>query len=149
MYEKASFVFWTTLILYLITLFTVSYVGVYLTYIAIPLIVVSGLIMKFSKPNQQSQEIINTTKSTLKTVGSASNTILNETNSFLDEINYSLEKTNLIYKQTRPLKDKIHKLEMKKLDDKLNNRNSSTQDIDEEIHKLKIQINNIERQNGL
>lgn len=54
MYEKASFVFFTTLILYIITLLTASYVGVYLIYVAIPLIIISGLIMNFSEPNKQS-----------------------------------------------------------------------------------------------
>jgi len=37
-----------TLILYVITLVSVPYVGVYLTYIAIPVIVISGLICKFT-----------------------------------------------------------------------------------------------------
>ena len=44
MHEKASFIFSITLILYLITLFTVSYVGVYLTYVALPVIIISGFI---------------------------------------------------------------------------------------------------------
>jgi hypothetical protein len=46
--EKAEFVFIVTLVLYLVTLFTVPYVGVYLTYVAIPTIVISGLIAKFT-----------------------------------------------------------------------------------------------------
>ena len=145
MYEKASFVFFTTLILYIITLLTVSYVGVYLTYIAIPFIVISGLIMKFSEPNKQSKEIIDTTKLTIQAVGNATSTVLNETNSFLDEINNSLEKTNLINKQTRPLKDKLHKLEMSKLDNKLNNKSNLNEDIKSEIKKLKDKIKEIER----
>ena len=140
MYEKASFVFWITLILYIVTLMTASYVGVYLTYIAIPIIVVSGLVMKFSEPNQQSKEIINTTKSTLKTFN-------NTTNTFLDEINNSLEKTNLINSQTKPLKEKIHKLEMKKLQDILNNKNTITKDITNEINIIKNQIKEIEKNN--
>lgn len=51
MQKASSFVFWTTLILYLLTLLTVSYVGVYLTYVALPVIVIAGLFMKFSKPS--------------------------------------------------------------------------------------------------
>jgi len=46
MYKAAAFVFWTTLVLYLITLATVSYVGVYFTYVAVPVIITSGLVMK-------------------------------------------------------------------------------------------------------
>jgi len=148
MYEKASFIFWITLILYIITLVTVSYVGVYLTYIAIPIIVISGLIMKFFEPNSQSKKIINTTKLTLKTVNNATNTFLNESNSLLDEINSSLEKTNLINKKTRPLKDKIHKLKMKKFDNELNNKKTITEDIANEISTLKNQIRNIEKQHS-
>lgn len=140
MYEKASSVFFTTLILYIITLLTVSYVGVYLTYVAIPLIVISGLIMKFSKPNQQSQEIIDTTKSTMEVLE-------NETTSFVKEIKNSLEKnkekTKLINKKTKPLKDKLHKLEMLKLNNQLNNKSYS--DIQSQITNLKLEIRKWER----
>jgi hypothetical protein len=91
MHAKATFVFWITLILYLITLFTVTYVGVYLTYIAIPLIVLSGLIMKCTKPKPEYEEIVNNTKSALKKTGKATNSALEALNSFLDEMNDSLE----------------------------------------------------------
>jgi len=53
MYKASTFVFLVTLGLYLMTLLTVSYVGVYLTYIALPVIVISGLSMKFSKPRAE------------------------------------------------------------------------------------------------
>lgn len=53
MYKAFAFIFWTTLGLYLVTLFTVPYVGVYLTYVAVPVIVLSGLVMKFSKPRSE------------------------------------------------------------------------------------------------
>ena len=53
MHSKATFIFWMTLILYLTTLLTVSYVGVYLTYIAIPMIVLSGLVMLVTKPSEK------------------------------------------------------------------------------------------------
>lgn len=53
MYKGFAFVFWITLGLYLVTLFTVPYVGVYLTYVAVPVIILSGLVMKFSKPRSQ------------------------------------------------------------------------------------------------
>jgi hypothetical protein len=54
LYDKSSIMFWWTLILYLITIFTVSYVGVYLTYVAIPVIVISGLIMYCTAPKEES-----------------------------------------------------------------------------------------------
>ncbi len=50
MHRVASFVFWMTLALFLLVLIFASYVGVYLTYVAIPVIVLSGLIMRFTKP---------------------------------------------------------------------------------------------------
>lgn len=96
MYEKSAFVFWTTLILYLITLSTVSYVGVYLTYIAIPMIVISGLVMKFSKPKPQTQEILDTVSSFTKEVNQAKNELLDEVNTSLSQFN---EKSELIRKK--------------------------------------------------
>lgn len=51
MHQKITFIFLSTLILYLITLFTVSYVGVYLTYFAIPIIVILGFISYQTRPD--------------------------------------------------------------------------------------------------
>ncbi len=48
MAEKIEFIFWITLILYIIALVSVPNVGVYLTYVAIPVIIISGLICKFT-----------------------------------------------------------------------------------------------------
>ena len=53
MHHTAEIIFFSTLALYLITLFTVSYVGVYLTYVAVPVIVVSGLIMYWTRPKEE------------------------------------------------------------------------------------------------
>lgn len=44
MFEKVRFIFWISLILYLILVFTQPIIAVYLKYIAIPVIVVSGVI---------------------------------------------------------------------------------------------------------
>jgi len=46
--DKVEFIFWSILILYIVTFISVPYVGVYLTYVAIPSIVISGLICKFT-----------------------------------------------------------------------------------------------------
>ncbi len=51
-YEKSSVIFWLTLIIYLITLFAVSYVGVYLTYVAVPTIIISGFFMYCTRPKK-------------------------------------------------------------------------------------------------
>lgn len=52
MYNTMKIIFWATLALYIFTLLTVSYVGVYLTYIALPVLVISGLLMKLRKPKK-------------------------------------------------------------------------------------------------
>lgn len=51
-HDKCGVIFTLTLILYLITLFTVSYVGVYLTYVALPVIIVSGVITYMTRPKE-------------------------------------------------------------------------------------------------
>lgn len=53
MHRFSLYVFWGTLSLYLITLFFASYVGVYLTYVAIPVILVFGLILRFTSKHQK------------------------------------------------------------------------------------------------
>ncbi|PQA83845.1 hypothetical protein C5F52_05115 [Limnohabitans sp. TS-CS-82] len=55
-YKVFSIVFWSTLVLYLITLATVSYVGVYLTYVALPIIVISGMAAYFLEPKITAQK---------------------------------------------------------------------------------------------
>jgi len=116
MHAKATFVFWTTLILYIITLCTVSYVGVYLTYIALPLIVLSGLIMKCSKPKPEHKEMIDNSKTALKEMGKVTSAALDGFNSFLDECNTSLGEFNEITKlgteRTAHLREKKHQLDL-------------------------------------
>jgi uncharacterized protein YoxC len=119
MYEKSAFVFWTTLVLYCITLVTVSYVGVYLTYFALPVIIISGLFMKFSKPNKKTQEVLDITKSTIKEAGKATNDLLNAGNSALEEFNSKLEsynkKVRLIGERTQDLKEEIRSLRLERI----------------------------------
>lgn len=43
-HEKSSVVFWITLAVYILIWLTVSYVGVYVTYVAAPLLVISGIL---------------------------------------------------------------------------------------------------------
>lgn len=50
MHRVALFVFWMTLIMFMAVLIFASYVGVYLTYAAIPIILISGVIMRLTKP---------------------------------------------------------------------------------------------------
>ena len=53
MHRTSEIIFFSTLALYLITLITVSYVGVYLTYVAVPVIIISGLIMYWTRPREE------------------------------------------------------------------------------------------------
>jgi len=48
-HKTAKYTFFLGLVLTLITIFSVSYIGVYLVYIVIPILVVSGAIMLFTK----------------------------------------------------------------------------------------------------
>jgi hypothetical protein len=103
MYAKAAFVFWTCLILYIFTLCTVTYVGVYLTYIAIPIIAISGLVMKCSTPTPDQQEVIDSTKS----LGKEVNALLGEANHSLRQFN---ELSQLKRERTSHLVEKVTKL---------------------------------------
>jgi chromosome segregation ATPase len=119
MHSTASFIFWLTLGLYLVTLFTVTYVGVYLTYVAIPVLLISGLIMKFSTPKGKHKEAIDSSKKALRQVGKASTEILDKTNSFLGELNTSLETYNkvadLVQTRTASIRKKIQTLKLERI----------------------------------
>lgn len=42
--STAQMIFWFTLIIWIVTLFFVSYIGAYLSYIAVPILLVSGFV---------------------------------------------------------------------------------------------------------
>lgn len=52
LHEKSSAIFWVTLIVYIIIWATVSYIGVYVTYVAGPVLVLSGITMLLSAPKE-------------------------------------------------------------------------------------------------
>jgi cell shape-determining protein MreC len=118
MHAKAAFVFWLTLILYITTLVFVTYVGVYLTYLAIPLIVISGLIMRSAKPSETYQGNSSKVKSAISEKLNATESVLTETNKILDGFNSSLEgynkKTILIREKTEKLREEVRQLKLKK-----------------------------------
>lgn len=94
MHEKATYIFWSTLILYIITLMTVSYVGVYLTYIAIPLIIISGLVMKISSPKEKEKENFNIKKDTINYIPETKTYFLPDADLPLKETPISIELNN-------------------------------------------------------
>ena len=119
MHSKASFVFWLTLALYLITLFTVTYVGVYLTYIALPLLVISGLIMKCTKPKAEVQKVYDDSKSAATQALLGTSNFLGSVNEGLNEFNRNLEIKNkvheLVRERTKAYKAKIQSLKIEKI----------------------------------
>jgi hypothetical protein len=149
MHAYASFVFWITLFLYLITLFTVSYVGVYLTYIVIPILIISGIIMKFSTPKPEHQKIIEDGKSLLHQVGHATNDVLEGTENILDDINTSLGKYNelnkIVRERTSAYRNKINSLRLDKipLESSLKYSKSHTEKVDLE-NKITLMNKEIE-----
>lgn len=52
--NTASAVFFITLGVYILIWLTVSYVGVYVTYVAGPLLILSGLVMYFTEEEEKS-----------------------------------------------------------------------------------------------
>lgn len=110
MYSWCKYIIHITLILFVLTLLTVSYVGVYLTYIALPVIIVSGLLMKITKKKKVIQEI--------EPVSSTLTIILNEANSGLERFNAGMdcfnesmhwfnEKNRIINERTQPHNERI------------------------------------------
>lgn len=57
LHEKSSIIFFVTLLVYTIIWATVSYIGVYVTYVAGPVLLVSGIIMWLSAPKDDSSEV--------------------------------------------------------------------------------------------
>lgn len=94
MHSISTFVFYLTLLLYLITIFTVSYVGVYVTYIALPVIIISGFIAYVTKPKDINK---------LKDVTKKDPTVYSELKKFLKEESKELNK--IIKSDAEYLKD--------------------------------------------
>lgn len=146
MHEKAAFVFWSTLILYGITLATVSYVGVYLTYVAIPLIVLSGLVMILTKHKTKGRNILGKTTSAIKGALDTTNHLLTETSSALDGFNKSLDvlnkKNELIRERTRSIKNDIHAIKLNRSKVEINVKYAKSDDETKEQKKIIIKLNN-------
>ncbi len=56
LYEKSSVIFWFTLVVYIIIWATVSYIGVYVTYVAAPMLVISGIAMWLTAPKENEEK---------------------------------------------------------------------------------------------
>ncbi|SEI44159.1 hypothetical protein SAMN04244579_00478 [Azotobacter beijerinckii] len=56
LHEKSQGIFALTLIIYIIIWCTVSYIGVYVTYVAGPTLLITGIIMLFTSPKKNNKE---------------------------------------------------------------------------------------------
>ncbi len=52
-YNKSVMVFWLTLAIYALIWLTVSYIGVYVTYVAGPVLAISGLLALLTSPGDE------------------------------------------------------------------------------------------------
>ena len=54
-YNKSVMVFWLTLAIYALIWLTVSYIGVYVTYVAGPVLAISGLLALLPSPGDEAK----------------------------------------------------------------------------------------------
>ncbi len=151
MHSKAAFVFWMTLFLYLTTLFTVSYVGVHLTYIAIPMIVISGVIMLITKPSKKytstKQEVVNFTseldKNISKGLGDVAQglRIIREVQELRMERDKDLQSLKIEYKKQRFTVDE--RLDVNLTEEDKRKARLLREKIDSEIAKIEKEIDRI------
>ncbi|MCR9943218.1 hypothetical protein [Vibrio owensii] len=87
-------VFWLTSIVYGITIFTVPYVGVYLTYVAVPVIVISGLILWLSR---EKETTISINDKRIKDANATANLLERK----IDRLERENAKLNTTHKQIR------------------------------------------------
>lgn len=138
MHAKAKFIFWIILFLYVVTLVFATYVGVYLTYIAIPLIVLSGIVMKMTKPKNRPETVMD---STVRELGGVVTSTADGVSNVMKGVNISLrnynEKNNLIRERTQKLRTKMHSLQCTKIEPEVAFRYEKD-DVQRAIYKKKI-----------
>ena len=149
MYKIAQITFWLTLFLYFATLIFVSYVGVYLTYIAIPTIVISGIVMWLTAPKDvRKPETTSVVTEGLK----ATTSILNDFHDFMGDVNKSLEqynkKTELFNERAAPYRAKLSRIEGEKKLLDIHLRYAKTveerKEFEEKLKPIKLAIREIE-----
>ena len=138
---------------------SLSYVGVYLTYVAIPLIVFSGLLMVFTKSKQEKKEVVKK-KSPLSEVIKTTTSGLEQISGALDEANTNLERFNktqaLITERTRMQRNKVLDLRKQKIEPEINLRYTKNEserteikgliaDVDSRIKEIEKEIEEIKR----
>jgi hypothetical protein len=157
MHNLFKFVFWVALILYILTLFTVSYVGVYLSYIAIPIIVISGLLMKITTPKQIETTLPKKEVAQVELeseIAKATSGFINQVNDGLISFNNSVgkfnEKMDLARDRTASLREESNRLKMARIEPKIRIKYAKNQiEIDENnkiLKSLDAQIEKVEKQ---
>lgn len=56
LHDKSQVIFFLTLVVYIGIWATVSYIGVYVTYVAGPVLVLSGIVMVLTRPREASKQ---------------------------------------------------------------------------------------------
>lgn len=64
-YRTCKYIFLTTTTVYVLTLIFASYVGVYLTYVAVPVIILSGLLTFWLEPEVENATVEKTSQERL------------------------------------------------------------------------------------
>lgn len=156
MHAIASFVFWASLALYGITLATVSYVGVYLTYIAIPIILLSGVLALLTKPSTSGISLDPKTGNKLNQAAASglqgATKIIAEVNTSLDVFNRTFEMTR---EQTKNHQAKLRELRLQRIEPCVNLKHTTSheeqlsyrkviQKIDDQILAIETEIREIE-----
>tara|TARA_R110000765_G_scaffold180279_1_gene286170 strand:+ start:3006 stop:3434 length:429 start_codon:yes stop_codon:yes gene_type:complete len=128
---------------------TITYVGVYLTYAALPIIVVSGLLMRLTKPKVRKPR---------SEFSVAAEGFLSEVSSGLEEMHGSLDKFNkkneLIRTRTRELGEQKQALKLKRVEPNIKLKyeksaaekeklNKVIKSIDSDIIDLEMALNKI------
>lgn len=149
---KAFFIFVATLALYGATLYGSSYVGVYLSYLAIPVILISGYILFFY--TGASKALLINTHNTTKGVVSRATNMLEDLNSRLDRMNRILalkqQRTINERKMMRSLESQkditnVHLRHAKSTTERID-LSTSLKAIDVSIREVEAAIGRIEKQ---
>lgn len=120
MYERARTIFWMILGAYVLTLSTVTYVGVYLTYIVFPILVVLGLIMIFTPSKAVNETQHKKNESPLEQTLDTVNKGIDSLSDFLEVCDYELKKLEDHAKEFNGKNKLLHEDRMKNLDDEYN-----------------------------
>ncbi len=150
MNRALTYIFYTTLFLYLLTLVFASYVGVYLSYVAIPVIVITGLLRKFTPPSHKEKSMLSNVKSATAAASSVIDVAASDFNSEVEKLNKKMAfKSEVIKPLMNSLsQEKIVLVELQFERESAQDRNLICL-LDEKIKKVEFDIVKLEREISL